>query len=623
MYGHIGKVLIVDLSAGTYEIQELNPEWARDFLSGPALGARYLYELMPAHTPALAPESVVGFVAGYMNGTKSFMGGRYTVVSKSPFTGGFNDANAGGNFGPYLKRSGFDAVFVRGVSEKPAYIFIDDGKVEIRDASALWGKTTLDTEAAIKAEVGDDFCAALIGPAGERLSYMAAVMNDGHRAAGRGGTGAVMGSKRLKALVCRGSHTVSVKAPEEIIEINRSWQEFAKGRAAQTIQPWSSHGTASNYESCVAMSDAGIRNWGGLPEELDYETQIRPLTGAAMDAAYNAKKYACNSCQIGCGAILHIKNGNYDFESARPEYETLGAFGSMLLNGDADTVNICNYYCNEYGYDTISMGGTLAWLMECYENRLFTLEELDGIDLKWGNADAIVRMTKQICEYKGIGVSLGCASAKAAETLGRGAEYLCVAGDIEIPHHCGRNNPAMARTFQYDPTPGRHVKGGRGAGFGFGPPEVKYIYEDTGEADKAGVINAEFDNMSGFCHFAFLMHRTAKFKYLDAVSGHQYTREEIDNLGLRSFAIRSAFNLREGKRRKDYTISDRNVGKPPLSGGPLKGITVDNEKLGDNFFEAMGWDVGTGVPTLEFLEKVGGLEAVIRDLYPDKLKGGK
>ena len=617
MYGHIGKVLLVDLGNQTYEIQDLDPEWAKDFLGGAALGARFLYELMPKNTPVFAPESVLGFVAGPVNGTKAFMSGRYAVVSKSPVTGGFNDASSGGHFGPFLKKSGYDAVFVKGISEKPVYIFIDDGKVGFHNATELWGKTTLETEAALRAEIGDDnICAALIGPAGERLSNMAAVMNDGHRAAGRGGSGAVMGSKKLKAVVCRGSTAVSVKDSEEIANIKRTWPEYYKGPASAMIYPWSTHGTASNYEASIPMSDAGIKNWGGVPSDMDEETQVLPMTGAAMDKKYFVKKYACDTCQIGCGAIYHIKDEKNDFETARPEYETLSGFGSMLLNGDVVGVNICNFLCNEYGYDTISLGGTLAWLMECYENGLFTLEELDGIDLKWGNSEAIVEMTKHICENKGIGAILGGASVKAAEQLGRGAEYLCVASGIELPHHCARNNPAMARTFQYDPTPGRHVKGGRGAGFGFGPPEVKYIYEDTGEPDKAGVINAEFDNSSGFCHFSFLMDTKTKYQYFDAIYGYKHTDEELANFGLRAFTIRCAFNLREGMRRKDYTISDRNIGKPPLTSGPLSGITIDNKKLGDNFFAAMGWDVDTGVPTKEFLEKVGGLDAVIRDLYP-------
>ena len=619
MYGHIGKVLIVDLSDQSYVIQDLNPEWARDFVGGPSLGARYLYDLMPANTPVFAPESVLGFVSGPVNGSGSNMGGRYTVVSKSPVTGGFNDTSSGGNFGPYMKKAGFDAIFVKGVSEKPVYIFVDNGKVEFHDATALWGKKTIDTEHALRAEIGDkNICAALIAPAGERLSYMAAIMNDEHRAAGRGGSGAVMGSKKLKAVVCRGTHTVSVYEPETVKNITKAWRTYADGpNAFPTLKVWSIHGTASNYESAVLMSDAGIKNWGGAPEDLDFETQIMPLTGEAMDEKYKIKRFACNSCQVACGAIYHIKDEKHDFESARPEYEALGTLGSLLLNGDPISVNYCNLLCNEYGYDVISFGNTIAWLMECYENGLFTIDELDGIDLRWGNADAIMKMADRICAYEGIGIPLNNASVKASEDLGRGAEYLCVASGIELAHHCARNNPAMARTFTYDPTPGRHVKGGRGAGFGFGPPEVKYIFEGTGEADKAGTINAEYDNLSGFCHFCFFLQPGTKYEYMNAVTGSNYSEEDFKNMGLRSFTIRAAFNLREGLRRKDYTISPRNIGIPPITTGPLKDVVIPVEKLGDQFFEAMGWYADTGVPTKGFLEEVGGLDVVIRDLYPD------
>jgi len=617
MYGFIGKVLIADLTDKTYAVEDLNPDWAKDYLGGPALGARYLYDLMPANTPVFAPGSVLGFVTGPLNDTRSFMGGRYTVVSKSPVTGGFNDSNSGGEFAVKMKRSGFDAIFVIGISENPVYIYIDDGNVEFRDASSIWGMKTLETEEALRELTGcSDICAALIGPGGERLSNMAAIMNDGHRAAGRGGSGAVMGSKKLKAVVCRGTHKVLVKDQDEITRINSSWKQYSEGPIAGLMSTWGAHGTASNYESAVFTSDAGIKNWGGIPSDLS-EEQVENLTGASLDSKYFVKKISCNSCPVGCGAMLRIKNDKYDFESARPEYETLGAFGSMLLNGDEASVSLCNLYCNEYGYDTISFGATIAWLMECYENGLFTIEELGGVDLRWGNSSAIVAMAELICEYKGIGVPLNGASRKAAELLGRGAEFLTVAGGIEPGHHCARNNPAMARTFTFDPTPGRHVKGGRGVGTGFAPPEVKYNFEDTGEQDKAGVIRAEFDNLSGVCHFNHFLEREAKYRCLDAVTGHQYTEEELNNIGLRSFTIRSAFNLREGMRRKDCTISDRLIGKPPLAGGPLSGVTIDIEKLGDNLYEALGWDIETGVPTKEFLEQVGGLEAVIRDLYPE------
>jgi aldehyde:ferredoxin oxidoreductase len=426
-----------------------------------------------------------------------------------------------------------------------------------------------------------------------------------------------MGSKKLKAVVCRGSHTVSVREPETVTRINKAWREYADGPSAMpNMKGWSENGTAGNYESCVLMSDVGIKNWGGVPDELDFDTQVLPMTGKEMDKRIKTKKYGCNSCQIACGALYHIKDDKHDFKSARPEYETLGSFGSLLLNGDPVCVNVCNFLCNEYGYDTISLGNTLAWLMECYENGLFTIDELDGIDLRWGNAEAIIEMTRRICDYEGIGIALGGASVSAARELGRGEEYLCVANGIEIPHHCARNNPAMARTFQYDPTPGRHVKGGRGAGFGFGPPEVKYIFEGTGEADKAGTINAEYDNLSGFCHFCFFLQPGTKYEYMNAVTDYGYSDEEFKRIGLRSFAIRSAFNIRGGMSRMDYIISDRNIGIPPVMSGPLAGVTIPAEQLADNFFEAMGWHVETGVPTKEFLENVGGLEAVIRDMYP-------
>ncbi|MCL2391588.1 MAG: aldehyde ferredoxin oxidoreductase family protein [Oscillospiraceae bacterium] len=616
MHGFVGKVLKVDLSDQSFIIEDLNEQWAKDFLGGPSLGARYLYDLMPANTPVYAPESVIGFVSGPVNDTKSFMGGRYTVVSKSPVYNGFNDSNSGGTFGPYLKRSGFDAIFVKGISEKPVYLFIDDRKVEFRDASALWGKKTVETEEALRAEIGDNnFCAALIAPAGERLSHMAAIMNDGHRAAGRGGSGAVMGSKKLKAVVCRGTHTVTVEDTQAIKDINKSWRAYADGPDGARIGPWSTHGTAANYEHCVLLSDAGIKNWGGQPADMP-EEMVKPLTGEVMDAKYKVKKYACHTCNIGCGAEYHVKEGDLDYKTDRPEYETLGAFGSMLLNSDPVSVTYCNLLCNEYGFDTISMGGTIAWLMECYENGLFTLEELEGIDLKWGNAEAIMAMTKKICDYEGIGVHLHDATVKAVAHFGRGAEYLGEASGIEIPHHCGRCNPGMARTFTFDPTPGRHVKGGRGAGYGFAPPEVKYNYDDFGEPDKAGVINAEYDNLSGFCHFAFLLEPGSKFKYLDAVFGHKHTREELDVLGLRSFAMRAAFNIREGITRKDYKISPRNIGEPPIEGGPLDNVTIPLENLADQFFTAMNWHVDTGIPTKAFLEEIGGLECVLKDIYP-------
>ncbi len=618
MNGYAGKVVIADLSDKTIEIRDLEPKWARDFLGGSALGARYLYELMPANTPVFAPESVVGFVSGPANSTKAFMGGRFSVVSKSPVTGGWNDASGGGKFGPYMRRAGFDAVFVKGISESPVYILLDNGKAEIRDASHLWGKSTSETDAAIKEELGDkNISTALIGQGGEHLSNMAGVIGDCHRAAARGGTGAVIGSKMLKGVACRGEQDVPVSDMTEIVNINKEWNDHAKGRGAVPVGKFRVTGTTSDYDSSVYLSDAGIKNWYGTPDDLT-EEEVQNLMGVVMDPKYKTGKQGCHACPVQCGAYYHVKNEEYDIHTSRPEYETLGSFGSMLLCGDSDTVNICNWYCNEYGYDTISFGGTLAWLMECYNKGIFTQDELDGIDLKWGNGDAIIAMTKRICDYEGVGIPLNGASRAAADHFGKGHECLTTASGIEFPMHGSRYNPGLARTYQYDPTPGRHVKGGLGVPYGHQPPEVKYDYSNTGERDKAGLEEWEFNNLSGFCSFAgFLLGPDVKYRYMDAATGYGFTPEDWTKLGLRAFTIRDAFNLREGMRRKDYTISGRLVGKPAMESGPLAGITVDNELMADNFFEALGWDVETGVPSKAFLEEIGGLECVIKDLYKE------
>jgi aldehyde:ferredoxin oxidoreductase len=317
--------------------------------------------------------------------------------------------------------------------------------------------------------------------------------------------------------------------------------------------------------------------------------------------------------------VYELHKGKYDLKhAARPEYESLGSFGSMLLNGDSDTAVILNHLCNEYGYDTISFGCTIAWIMDCYNNGIFSLEEMDGIDLKWGDGDAIVAIAEEICQYKGIGAALNLASQGAAKKLGKGEQCLVTASGIELPMHGSRFNPGLARIFQYDPTPGRHIKGGRGVPFGASPPEVKYNFENTGEKDAAGLLEWEFINCSGVCGFGnFLLAPMIAIKMVEAITGTHYTEEQLTQFAYRSFTLRHAFNLREGYRRRDFKISGRAVGKPPLEAGPLTGVTVDNEKLGDNFYDYLGWDIETAVPPKDFLEKLGGLDCVIADLYPD------
>ena len=620
MKGYAGKILFVDLTTKTTEVRDLPPDIARDFIGGPSLGAKILYNEMPAHTDPFSPQSLLGFVSGPSNAMGAQLGGRYTVVCKSPVTGGWNDANSGGSFGPRMKKAGYDAVFVKGICDKPSYIFIDNGKVEIRDASHLWGKTTIDTEETIKEEIGDkNIGIALIAPAGERLSNMAAVMNDAHRCCARGGPGAVMGSKKLKALVVRGSVAIEPADKEAMTALNKEIIAWRKNLDVPFFKAFAEYGTTATYEGSVFGGDTSVKNWGGSAADIT-EAQVMPLHGPEMDKRYRRKKYTCHTCPVGCSAIYEVEDEKWPVkETGRPEYETLGVFGSSLLNSDPASVIKCHTLCNEYGFDTVSVGGTVAWLMECYNNGLFTIDELDGIDLKWGNADAIVEITERICRSEGIGEILNGGSRAASKHFNRGFEYLVLANGIELPMHDPRFNPGMGRKYQYDPTPGRHVKGGYPVPFGNEPPEIKYDMSKSAKIDFDGVVDVELTNSGGFCKFGeeMFLPFEARAKYLSLISGFDYNEEEVKRFGIRSFTMRHAFNLREGFRRKDFHVSKRSIGIPPQTEGPNAGRTIDTEFMADNLFRNLGYNVEDSVPMKETLIKLGGMEDVIKDLYPE------
>ena len=622
--GYAGKYAIIDLTSQTYEVRDFAEDTLRNFIGCAALGAKVLYDEMPAKTNWDAPESMIGFVSAPTNST-TLMCARYAVVSKSPVTNMFNDASSGGFFGPKMRKSGYDAVFVKGISAKPVYVFIDNGKVTFHDASKLWGKTVEATENAIREELGDkNVGIALIGPAGERMSGYAAVMNDSHRAAARGGSGAVMGSKNFKALVCRGNLKIEPHSREDVVAINKDITEWGvSGPLAQTaFVNFRAHGTGNGYNNCVFTGDSSVKNWGGVPSELSEEA-VTSVNGLAMDEKYKVKRYVCDTCSLGCGAMYEIKDGKYPIkETGRPEYETKAAFGSNLGSNCPELVNWCNYLCNDYGYDTISFGGVVSWAVECFENGLFTTDETGGLELKWGNDDAIVALTEAICNGSTeFGLILNKGARAAATHFNRGFEYVMDAGGIEIPQHDPRLNPGLARTYQYDPTPARHTRGGQGCH----PPysamsvEEKYDFDDPAQTtrDVEGVIVEEIKNLGGFCEFTgFGFPPGTRPKILTAITGVNFDDDDtFRKLGLRSYLIRHAFNLREGIRREDNTIADRLVGKPAMTDGPHKGLTIDNEKMADNFFKAMDFDPQTMIPSKASLVSVGGLENVIADLY--------
>ena len=623
MNGYMGKLLFINLTTGESKVEPLKEEDALNFLGGPGLGAKILYERMPAHADVFGEDSMLGFVSGPLNNAGALFGGRYTVVSKSPVTGGWNDANSGGFFGERLRKSGYDAIFVSGISPKPVYILVDKGEVQILDATDLWGLKTGECEKRLKTKYGKDAGVAQIGPAGEHLSYMAAIMNDEHRAAARGGSGAVMGSKKLKALVVRGNAKTPVADNKKLSKVqwNLMLQELKLLIHNPAARDFFSYGTGGTYEDSVATGDAGVKNWTATNLMYTREDAVKQSSHGLKK--YRTKKFHCSRCQVGCSYYMEMDTQSWGrLETTRPEYETMGAFGSLMLNKDVESVCMANELCNEYGFDTISTGSTIAWAMECFENGFITPEDLNGVRLEWGNGDAIVEVLKQMGDGQTeTGRALSMGSRKAAELLKekkgeefQGEEFLVVANGIEQPQHDARYLYGLGRTYIADPTPGRHVKAAIGnvtTEDGF-DPDTSLL--NTGEDDVAAIIDTEIMNSSGACAFGYDYEEISGpiFQSLEAVTGQYYDNEEKRKLGLRLFTMRQAFNLREGIRRSSFTVSKR-MTTPPFNEA-LGKKTLKFDLMIDSLYDTLGWD-REGVPSQEALRELGGLELVMQDLY--------
>jgi aldehyde:ferredoxin oxidoreductase len=617
--GYVGKMLFVNLTEGSTEVKELPDKLARDFIGGPSLGARVLYDMMKPGVDPLGPDNVLGFITGPLTGTGAFFASRYTVVCKSPVTGGFNDANSGGFFGEELKKAGYDAVFFSGAAKSPVYLWIKDGKAEIRDASKLWGMDTKETLKALEEETGEPkLRASVIGPAGENLSLMSCPINEGHRAPGRGGPGAVMGSKKLKAIAVRGSGQVVTANKARLAEINRKITSAMKsGPMAQMAAAFTEYGTGSFTTPSALSGDSPVKNWAGVGIVDFGEEKATRIGAPVLDAKYKVRKYVCSHCPMGCGAVYKVDTGKWPVgETERPEYETACAFGTLCLNDDAESIIKANEICNRMGLDTISVGATVAWVIEAYESGELTKEDLDGIEAKWGSGEAVVALTEKIASQEGCGKILAQGSARAAKLFGKGAQYVQAVGGVELPMHDPKFAPGYARTYETDPTPARHVKGGLAMMQMFGPPEAKYVYDRTGFLDVLLTCNTEVNNAAGLCMFLGLSGAPpeAQAEMIEAVTGEPFKGQDQLNAGMRSIDMRQAFNLREGLKPRDFVIPPRAVGKPAQQQGPVANVTIDNELLRSNLFTMLGWDRETGRPSLGALKALG-LDDVAKDLY--------
>ena len=587
-FGYWNKILHVNLTARTTWIEEPGDPFFRRYGGGRGFIAHYLLKYVPKGADPLGPDNVLVFAPGVLTGAPVPGAGRHSVGAKSPLTGGFGESESGGFWGAELKRAGWDAVVVHGVSTIPVYLWINEGAVQFRDASHLWGKITGEVQDAILAELGDPRArVAQIGPAGENLVRFAVIANELNEVAGRTGMGAVMGSKRLKAIAVRG------KTPVRLAD--------AKGLNA--VAKWVSstmdqnHRAFHEFGTGAAMQGKSLE--GGMPT-LNYRLgafeHVAKVDAIAVRDQMRVKMEACYACSVRCKKVVHIEEkedaarrasetlyqgkgtvgvdplGRYrvDPRYGGPEYESLAAMGVNL--GLDDLVAICksNEMCNYLGMDTVSLGATLAWAMECFEQGVLTLDDTGGVPLRFRDPDAVVKLVEMVAHRQGIGDLLAEGSQRAARRIGRGSEaYLTTVKGMEMAMHDPRHMPVMRASYLLAPTGGDHMR------------QMDY---------RNGLRN-----QVALCHF--LAYDDAQsLDIIKAVTGWDITPEEMTTTARRGLTLARLFNLREGFTRADDRLPPRFSEDLPKH----KGLTAEQQSaIVTEYYVKQGWDSERGVPTAE------------------------
>jgi len=614
--GYIGKIGFVDLSSGEIKEEKLDESLSRQFIGGHGLGVRILYERQRGGIDPLGPENILGFTTGPMTGTQTPTGSRYMAVCKSPLTGGWGDANSGGYFGSELKSAGWDAIFFTGTASSPKYLLVTDKGLELKDASHIWGKDTVDTEEILAKEIGiKNIKVASIGPASEKLSLISGIVNDKGRIAARSGVGAVMGSKRLKAIVAHGSGKVVIADKDRHDRLRRKFiNELHENKVYHNLNKYGTLGTTG---AMVAEGVTPVKNWLLAGEQAF--PHLDRLADNDNIMKYQLKKYGCANCPIVCGGIFSVSKGTYPvIEVHKPEYETIAAFGPMCLNSDILAIIKMNDMCNRSGLDTVSAGSVIAFAMECFEKGIITKTDIDGIELRWGSPEAMLAILEKIIKREGIGDILADGVRIAAQKIGKGSEqYAMHIGGQEPGFHHTLFLPSRGTGFVCDPTPGRHTatpmaRIDTGAAIMAPYPELqfygfeRYEYKSKGDASAKASAYWQVAACAGVCLFPVILGGNFPLiDFLNAVTGWDLDITEALETGARIQTLRQSFNIREGIKPSDIKLPNRMAGIPPMSKGPLAGVTIDIGSLTSEYRKSMGWDPETGYPMNKSIERLG------------------
>lgn len=632
--GYAGKILRVDLSSGDLSIATPSEDFYRTYMGGSALNLYYLLTEMEGNVDALSPENIMAFSVGTLTGARVSGQSRLTITAKSPLTGAIGDSQGGGFFPAKLKFAGFDAVIVKGKADTPVYLWIDEGKAELRNASHLWGKTTEAVEAAVKDELDDQENLEIlqIGPAGEAEVRYANVLSMCCRANGRTGMGAVMGSKNFKAIVVRGFEEPEIADQALLKEVIRTGAELFKNPANSGF---------GKYGTAIVL---GVNNGiGGLPtnnwqsgafdkyEAIDGPTLYKEaLMGAAEGKQETQGRDTCFSCIVRCKRVTEIKEGPYQVDPVfgGPEYETLSTLGSYCGVGNLAAVSKANELCNKYGLDTISCGATISWAMETFESGQLTAEQTGGLEIRFGDPDIMVKLVEMIAKREGFGDVLAEGSARAADRLGVGAEFLITSKKQEAPAHMPQVKRGLALLYAMNPFGADHM----GCDHDYSYTEESYsAYEERlsflGLTDPLHAYSLQpakvewvrrtqylfsFLDSANLCQLCWgaswtLYGPQDVVKLVKAVTGWDMSIDEVLEVGERRLVMMRLFNKREGFDSKDDSLPDKFFNQP-LKGGASDGVQVDKAEFDEaliEYYRQSGWDEQSGHPTAATISRLG------------------
>jgi len=631
-HGYNGKILHVNLTSGEFSVEEPGVAFYRMYMGGSALAMHYILKEVPPGADPLGPDNVLVLALSVLTGAAISGQSRITAAAKSPLTGAIGDSQGGGFFPAELKFAGFDAIVIKGKAEKPVYLWINEGNYELRDASHLWGKITGEAESAIKEELSDNKIEIMqIGPAGEKGVRFAGIFSMSNRANGRTGMGAVMGSKNLKAVAVRGKNRPSVADKAGLTRLAK-WGAanladsdiagLAKYGTAETTGANQSSGTLPTYNYNSGVFDG----WEPIDGTTMYDTVLR---GAAEGKQDRLGRDTCYACTVRCKRVVEITEGPYQVDPhyGGPEYETTSTFGNYCAIDDLAAICKANELCNQYGMDTISCGATISWAFEAFNEGKLTLEDTDGLDLTWGNAESMVVLTEKIAKREGFGDLLAEGSEHAAKKIGRGTEaYLITFKGQEAPAHMPRVKRSLAVIYAANPFGADHQSHEHDPaieddfeyyaermallGFSEGVEPRSLSEEKIRFAAVSQRMYSAMDSLN-LCQFVFgpawqLFGPADMVELVRAVTGWEdVSIDELLMVGERRVNMMRAFNAREGFDRQNDVVPAKLF--KPLKGGVSDGWKLDRDEVEsalDKYIEICGWDVKTGNPTRAKLDEL-------------------